>query len=93
MEIPDPIKKSLEDIGGLEGLAASLPPEERIEKLAKMFQAISDPLRIRILFILKSQSLCVCLIKEMTSVPDSKLSYHLGILGDAGLICGRQEGN
>jgi ArsR family transcriptional regulator len=33
------------------------------------------------------------LIKEITSVPDSKLSYHLSILKEAGLITGKQEGN
>jgi ArsR family transcriptional regulator len=93
MEIPDPIKKSLEEIGGIERIVSSLPPDEEIEKLGKLFQALSDPLRVRVLYILKRHPLCVCLIKEITSVPDSKLSYHLSILREADLITGRQEGN
>ncbi|MBM4237619.1 MAG: winged helix-turn-helix transcriptional regulator, partial [Euryarchaeota archaeon] len=92
MEIPDPIKQSLEEIGGLESIARSLPPEERIERMGKLFQAMSDPLRVRILYILDRQPLCVCLIKELTDVPDSKLSYHLSILKEADLVVGRQEG-
>ncbi|MGD0056643.1 MAG: metalloregulator ArsR/SmtB family transcription factor [Methanomassiliicoccales archaeon] len=93
MEIPDPIRKSLEEIGGIESIASSLPPERKIEELGRLFQALSDPLRVRILYILKRHPLCVCLIKEITSVPDSKLSYHLGILKEEGLITGKQEGN
>jgi ArsR family transcriptional regulator len=64
-----------------------------MEKLGRLFQALSDPLRVRILYILKRHPLCVCLIKEITSVPDSKLSYHLGVLKEEGLIAGKQEGN
>lgn len=93
MEIPDPIRKSLEEIGGIESIASSLPPDEAVEKLGRLFQALSDPLRVRILYILKCHPLCVCLIKEITSVPDSKLSYHLSVLKEADLISGRQEGN
>jgi ArsR family transcriptional regulator len=93
VEIPDPIRKSLEEVGGIESIASSLPPEEKIEELGKLFQALSDPLRVRVLYILERHALCVCLIKEITSVPDSKLSYHLSILKDAGLITGKQEGN
>jgi ArsR family transcriptional regulator len=93
MEIPEPIRESLEEIGGIEGIVSSLPPEENMKRLARLSQALSDPLRVRILFILLRHPLCVCLIKEITSVPDSKLSYHLGILKSAGLITGEQEGN
>ena len=93
MEIPEPIRESLEEIGGIESIISSLPPEENMKGLGRLFQALSDPLRVRILFILGRHPLCVCLRKEITSVPDSKLSYHLNILKSAGLITGEQEGN
>lgn len=93
MEIPDPIKQSLEEIGGLESISSSLPSDGEISRLSKVFHAMSDPLRVKILFILQKQPLCVCLIKELTSVQDSKLSYHLSILKDAGLVIGKQEAN
>lgn len=93
MEIPEPIRESLEEIGGIENIISSLPPEENMKRLGRLFQALSDPLRVRILYILGRHPLCVCLIKEITSVPDSKLSYHLNILKSAGLITGEQEGN
>ncbi|MEM2943814.1 MAG: metalloregulator ArsR/SmtB family transcription factor [Methanomassiliicoccales archaeon] len=93
VEIPDPIKESLNKIGGLPGIEARLPSNERIKKLSKIFHAMSDPLRVQILFILDNQPLCVCLIKELTAAQDSKLSYHLSVLKDAGLISGKQEAN
>ncbi|MCQ5375523.1 MAG: metalloregulator ArsR/SmtB family transcription factor [Methanomassiliicoccales archaeon] len=93
IEIPDPIKQSLEEIGGLESISSALPSDEEISQLSKVFHAMSDPLRMKILFILQKQPLCVCLIKELTSAQDSKLSYHLSILKDAGLIIGKQEAN
>ncbi len=42
---------------------------------------------------LAEQSLCVCLIKEMLGpkMSDSKLSYHINILKDAGLIDGQRQ--
>lgn len=93
MEIPDPIRKSLEECGGLEGIASSLPGDDEISNLSQTFQALSDPLRVRIMFMLGEQPLCVCLLKALTSVSDSKLSYHLSILKEHDLIVGKQEGN
>ncbi|MFH0816935.1 MAG: metalloregulator ArsR/SmtB family transcription factor [Methanobacteriota archaeon] len=67
--------------------------EARIGRYGKLYDALSDPLRLRILSILSVQSLCVCVIKEIVVVPDSKLSYHLSILKGAGLVSSRRDGN
>lgn len=56
------------------------------------FHALSDPLRIAILELLKQQELCVCELSEALGVNGSKLSFHLKTLKDAGLVCSRQEG-
>jgi DNA-binding transcriptional ArsR family regulator len=67
--------------------------EERIEKCSRIYGALSDRLRLRILCILSVQPLCVCVIKEIVDIPDSKLSYHLSILKDAGLVESKRDGN
>jgi ArsR family transcriptional regulator len=67
--------------------------EARIEEASKIYGALSDPLRLRILSILKVQPLCVCVIREIVKIPDSKLSYHLGILKSAGLVESERDGN
>jgi len=56
------------------------------------FHALSDPLRITILELLREQELCVCELGEALGVTGSKLSFHLKTLKDAGLVRSRQEG-
>lgn len=56
------------------------------------FHALSDPLRLQVLELLHAQELCVCELCEAMKVSQSKLSFHLKTLKDAGLVCSRQEG-
>ena len=93
MEIPDPIKSDLEKIGGVNGLVKSLPKDNKIENLSKIFHGLSDKYRLKILMILNKQPVCVCIMKEILKIADSKLSYHLSSLKEYGLIYGKQQGN
>lgn len=56
------------------------------------FKALSDPLRIQIIELLRSQELCVCELCEQLDVSQSKLSFHLKNLKDANLLNSRQQG-
>lgn len=56
------------------------------------FHALSEPLRIRVLELLQQQELCVCDLCEALGVTQSKLSFHLKTLKEAGLVNSRQEG-
>jgi ArsR family transcriptional regulator len=56
------------------------------------FQALSDPLRLQILELLRHQELCVCELCEQLRVPQSKLSFHLKALKAGELVHARQEG-
>ncbi|TAE01447.1 MAG: ArsR family transcriptional regulator [Oscillatoriales cyanobacterium] len=60
--------------------------------IAAGFHALSDPLRIQILELLREQELCVCDLCDRLSVPQSKLSFHLKTLKEAALVRSRQEG-
>ena len=93
MEIPEPIKCDLEKIGGINGLISIIPKADKIENVSKIFHGLSDKYRIQILLIIKKQPVCVCIIKEILKIADSKLSYHLSILKDCELIYGKQIGN
>jgi len=60
---------------------------------AKIFKALSDPVRLNIIEFLRNEEKCVCEI-----IPEAKLiqpivSRHLKILKDAGLVIDRKEGN
>ncbi|MGA7935225.1 MAG: metalloregulator ArsR/SmtB family transcription factor [Kovacikia sp.] len=56
------------------------------------FHALSDPLRLQVLDLLREQELCVCELCEALSVNQSKLSFHLKALKEAQLVQSRQEG-
>ena len=60
--------------------------------IAAGFHALSDPLRIQILELLREQELCVCDLCDRLAVPQSKLSFHLKTLKEAALVRSRQEG-
>jgi DNA-binding transcriptional ArsR family regulator len=92
-EIPEEVARSLCACGGIEGLLGSLPPEEELDRTSAVHRACADPIRLKILSMLRVQPLCVCVIKTALHIADSKLSYHLGVLRKAGLIEGEQQGN
>jgi ArsR family transcriptional regulator len=93
MEIPDSIREELEQLGGFDALADRIPQREDLEEKSRIYHALSDPLRLTILYLLKDQPLCVCVIKKFVRIADSKLSYHLAILKESGLITGEYQGN
>lgn len=63
-----------------------------LEKQTRLFKAISDPGRIRILKMLLYKPLCVCEITDILGLAASTVSNHLGILKEAGLIKDYKDG-
>ncbi|HOT02734.1 MAG TPA: metalloregulator ArsR/SmtB family transcription factor [Methanolinea sp.] len=93
LSIPPEIASSLCSCGGVEGLIDMLPPDDLIRRMEEWYKACADPVRLKVLFLLMVQPLCVCVIKNIVNIADSKLSYHLTILKKAGMIEGTQQGN
>ncbi|MBR8827823.1 MAG: winged helix-turn-helix transcriptional regulator [Gomphosphaeria aponina SAG 52.96 = DSM 107014] len=56
------------------------------------FRSLSDPIRLSVVELLQAQELCVCDLCEKLDISQSKLSFHLKILKEAGLIRPRQAG-
>lgn len=56
------------------------------------FHALSEPLRVKVVELLRESELCVCDLCEALDVAQSKLSFHLKALKDANLLRSRQEG-
>jgi ArsR family transcriptional regulator len=56
-------------------------------------RALSDPTRMRILLLLLGhQELCVCELTEALELPQPKISRHLAILRETGLLLDRRAG-
>jgi DNA-binding transcriptional ArsR family regulator len=63
------------------------------EQRARVFKALSDPCRVRIVELLMHQGeLCGTQLAEATGVSIALLSHHWKVLEDAGLISKRKEG-
>lgn len=92
-DIPGIIQCDLDEVGGVKGLIERLPSKKNIEKISATHHALSDPVRMTILFLLTIQPLCVCVIKECIGIAGSKLSYHLNIMKESGLVDSEQQGN
>jgi ArsR family transcriptional regulator len=62
-------------------------------KYEAKFKALADQKRLQIMYELTQRgSVCVCDLTELVDMPQSKLSYHLKILLDAGLILRETKG-
>ena len=62
------------------------------EERAKVFRALCDERRQRILELLHSGEKCACVLIDELDIPQSSLSYHMKILCDSGIVTGRREG-
>ena len=71
-----------------------MPKTETIQSSSMVagFHALADPLRLQVVELLRDQELCVCDLCDRLKVSQSKLSFHLKTLKEAGLARGRQEG-
>lgn len=67
-------------------------PPDTSNYLAEGFHALSDPLRLKILDLLRDRELCVCDLRDRLDIAQSKLSFHLKTLKEANLVRNRQEG-
>ncbi len=63
-----------------------------MEEMVKVFKALSDETRLRIIKLLEHGELCVCDIVAAFDTSQPKVSFHLAALKSAGLVKDRKEG-
>ena len=88
--IGDPDKAECK-VNKLRALSIGLS-EAELESESKIFQAMADPCRLKILSLLREGELCACEIMIGVDRPQSSTSHHLSILKNAGLIKERKDG-
>ena len=62
------------------------------KKAVALFHALSDETRLTLLDRLKDGEQCVCELTDAMNAAQSRLSFHLKVLKDAGLVEDRREG-
>ncbi len=65
---------------------------ETMSSALKSLRALSDPTRLRMVALLEREELSVNELQEVTWLGQSRISTHLGLLQDAGLLQSRREG-
>jgi ArsR family transcriptional regulator, arsenate/arsenite/antimonite-responsive transcriptional repressor len=63
-----------------------------IDRAVSLFHALSDETRLAALEMLRSGEKCVCELQDRLDVAQSRLSFHLKVLKDAGLVQDRKQG-
>jgi ArsR family transcriptional regulator len=58
----------------------------------KSLRALSDPTRLRIIALLERDELSVAELQEITRLGQSRISTHVGLLADCGLVTARRDG-
>src|SRR5829696_8862630 len=61
-------------------------------RAAALFHALSDKIRLDVVGLLLHGERCVCELMTELDMAQSRLSWHLKTLSDAGIISGRREG-
>ena len=56
------------------------------------FKALGEPTRLRIIKLLSEKELCVCELEQIMCISQPRISQHLKILKQTGLVCERREG-
>ncbi|VAX30874.1 Cadmium efflux system accessory protein [hydrothermal vent metagenome] len=66
--------------------------EPTIQLLAETFRALGDPTRVKIIFALSQEELCVCDIANLLGATKSAVSHQLRVLRNMKLVKYRKDG-
>lgn len=76
----------------LKQLAEKIADRSAAQKKSRLFKALSDETRLRILGLLEVREMCVCEVMVALDLTQPTASHHLGLLENAGLVKARKEG-
>ena len=78
-----------ETMAELEAIVAG----SELDAAMDIFEALSDERRVLVMRLLGESELCVCDLVAIFDIEYSKLSYHLKVLKEAGLVVTDRDGN
>jgi ArsR family transcriptional regulator len=64
----------------------------RTERAIELFHALSDETRLEVIELLRKGERCVCELTDTLDAAQSRLSFHLRVLKDAGVVRDRKDG-
>ena len=63
-----------------------------VQRAVALFHALSDETRLSIIDMLRDGERCVCELQDELDAAQSRLSFHLRVLKEAGLVSDRRDG-
>jgi ArsR family transcriptional regulator len=69
-----------------------MKPEDTFFQLSEIFKVLGDPTRIKLLYALSIDELCVCDISNLLGMTESAISHQLRVLRNTRLVKLRREG-
>ena len=66
--------------------------ESQYTKLAKVFKALSDPKRVKIVDMLSCGEMCGCVLLKCFEITQPTLAHDMKVLTEAGIVNSRREG-
>ncbi|HEX3011237.1 MAG TPA: metalloregulator ArsR/SmtB family transcription factor [Syntrophomonadaceae bacterium] len=63
-----------------------------MDTFENIFKALGEPTRLKIVKLLASRELCVCELEAIMQISQPRISQHLKILKQVGLVTERREG-
>ncbi|MBQ6895027.1 MAG: helix-turn-helix transcriptional regulator [Clostridia bacterium] len=76
----------------VERVKKDMPDEIMLYDLAELYKVFADSTRIKILYCLFEEEMCVCDIAQLLSMTTSAISHQLRVLKQAKLVKFRREG-
>jgi len=73
-------------------MPVTIAPRAEPARVASWFHALADETRVKIVEMLSHKERCVCELEQVLGIAQSRLSFHIKVLKDAGLIADRKEG-
>ncbi|HEY9637810.1 MAG TPA: metalloregulator ArsR/SmtB family transcription factor [Coleofasciculaceae cyanobacterium] len=67
-------------------------PQEVVQQVSEYFSILSEPMRLRILNLLREGEKCVQELVEATATSQANVSKHLKVMLQAGILSRRSEG-
>ena len=76
----------------LKHVKADMPKDELLQDLGDLFKIFGDTTRIKIMYALHEDEMCVCAIAELLGMTQSAISRQLKVLKAANLVETRRDG-
>jgi ArsR family transcriptional regulator len=73
-------------------MAVTTHSRTRADRAIELFHALSDETRLEIIELLRRGERCVCELTDTLDAAQSRLSFHLRVLKDAGIVRDRKDG-